>query len=278
MANPRHGCDVTGDGEPDNAFASSLPPLAAGLLNGILGEAIESGDLTLLLAFLGLDDPVGVSDDDFRIAWLQGMRAAALGQYVVDPASINPDDGSARTSIQCSADSGELACGPETIPLPLPLAIDVALEHGQLQGRTSVSGGAPARIEGGLLCGGIPVRLLAVFGAFLAEFVEIAEPCSGTEPAGLADLAIAGGTVDVMGLPLVFTATPPDLDLDGDGLEGFEIVDEGPAGCQPVVVACTDGDGTRIPGRGCYAHLAIADGFSAAFEFTAAAATLVPAP
>jgi hypothetical protein len=43
----------------------------------------------------------------------------------------------------------------------------------------------------------------------------------------------------------------------------------GPRGCQPVVTACIDGDGTRIEGRGCYNDPRIADGYSSALTFTA---------
>jgi hypothetical protein len=80
-----------------------------------------------------------------------------------------------------------------------------------------------------------------------------------------------------MSFPLTFNGTKPDLDLDADGLEGFEILEDGPSGCQPVVVACIDGDGTREEGRGCFSSAAIADGYSAAFTYTAERATLVPA-
>ena len=76
-----------------------------------------------------------------------------------------------------------------------------------------------------------------------------------------------------MSIPVRFSATAPDLDLDADGLEDF-VIDTGDGSCQPVVTACIDGDGTRIDGRSCYSSPEIADGYSAAFDFTAIRAQL----
>ncbi|MCA9572730.1 MAG: hypothetical protein KC656_33050, partial [Myxococcales bacterium] len=107
-------------------------------------------------------------------------------------------------------------------------------------------------------------------------------PCDGGTPAGLLDLFVGGGTAlaDLGGTltPFVVTPSAPDLDLDGDGLETFEVTSAGPPGCQPVVTGCTDGDGTPIPGRGCATDPRMADGYSTALTLHAVPATLVPAP
>ncbi len=79
------------------------------------------------------------------------------------------------------------------------------------------------------------------------------------------------GAVALFGL----RGTPPDVDLDGDGLEAFEVHRRGPAGCQPVITACIDGDGTRIEGRGCAVDARFEDGYSAALPFTAEPARIV---
>jgi len=89
--------------------------------------------------------------------------------------------------------------------------------------------------------------------------------CGGGAPPSFADLIIGGAVI----LP----PTPPDVDLDGDGLEAFELTRG--AGCQPVVTACIDGDGTRIEGRDCLLDSRIRDGLSIGMPFTAAPATIV---
>lgn len=283
------GCDLNGDGTVDNAFARALGILGSAL-GPLIEMAISSGDLTLLIGFLGLDDPLGANDDDLRVAWLQGGDAdgdvsnnfGGAGEFWVSADSINPD-GSPSTSVQSRIASNMLRGGPETIPLPLPIPIE--LQQGHVQGRTVADAGELYQIEDGLLCGGVPVSLLALLGGFLGGaggMLETDPPCDGGAPAGLVDLIIAGGqaTANFGGrmFPLTFAATAPDLDLDADGLEGFEIQRTGPEGCQPVVVACIDGDGTRIPGRDCYTSPQIGDGYSAAFTFSAIHATLVPQP
>ncbi|HEY8432206.1 MAG TPA: DUF4215 domain-containing protein [Sandaracinaceae bacterium] len=279
------GCDLNGDGTPDNAFQRALGVLAP-LLNTFIGMALEGGDISVLLGFLGLETP-WADDPDLRVAWLQGNDAdgdasnnfTGDGQFWVDPASIGAD-GSPVTSVQARLASNMLSGGPETIPLPLPIPIELNLYQGHVRGRI-VPGATPA-LEDGLLCGGVAVSLLAFLDGALGAFgggLETDPPCDGGAPAGLLDLIVAGGTASIAGIPLPpFRATPPDLDLDGDGLEGF-VIERGDGGdCQPVIVACIDGDRTRIDGRDCYARAEIGDGYSAAFDFAAIAATLVPAP
>ncbi len=271
------GCDLNGDGRVDNAFVRALGLLSA-VLNPLLGSSIESRDLNLLMNFLGLDDPLGANDPDLRVAWLTGGPIDA-STYFVDPNSLDID-GTPLTSLQSQIASNQLTGGPEDIPLPLPIPID--LRAGQIEGTTVADSGELFEIRDGLLCGGVPATLLALFGGFVGDMLETAPPCDGGEPAGLLDLIIGGGTANAnfggMSLPLMFRATRPDLDLDADGLETFEVQDSGPAGCQPVVTACIDGDGTRIEGRGCFSNPAIADGYSAAFNYTAQRTTLGPAP
>ena len=67
----------------------------------------------------------------------------------------------------------------------------------------------------------------------------------------------------------------PDVDLDGDGLESFEVTRTGPDGCQPVITACIDGDGTRIEGRDCVRNPGFVDGYSAGLTYTATRAEIV---
>jgi cysteine-rich repeat protein len=288
LANDRTGgCDLTGDGDPDNAFGRALGILAGEGLSFFLNQQIMMGNLILLLDFLGLDDVSGTNDSDFRIAWLLGQDVdgdATDNFSGMEPFAVNPSSlpgGAPATSIQSRVTASSLFGGPEDIPLPFGF-FDVRLEQGQVEGTTVASAGQLSQITEGQLCGGIPVNLLALLSGLAGGMLTFGAPCDGGAPANLLDVLIAGGTVNgnFGGFPIMImvSATRPDLDLDEDGLEGFEILASGPAGCQPVVSACIDGNGTRIDGRGCYSNPAIADGYSAAFDFTAIRAQLQPAP
>lgn len=282
IAGARAGCDLNGNGNPDNAFARALGFLTAAI--GPLIQTAIAGENSILLGFLGLDDPSGRNDDDLRVAWLFGEDADddrsnnlnGAGEFFVSPMALE-DDGSPITSVQSRVMGAALEGGPEDIPIPVGV-VPIELKQGHIQGTTVAAFGELYAIEDGLLCGGISTGLFSLIGAFAGMALETAPPCAGTEPAGILDLIVAGGTATAhlsdAPIPLQFTATPPDLDLDGDGLETFLIESDGPEGCQPVIIACIDGDGTREDGRNCAGNPAMADGYSAAFEFTAIHATI----
>jgi cysteine-rich repeat protein len=281
FADDNGGCDLNGDGTPDNAFIDALG-LAASFIGPMLSNQISSGNLILLMSMLGLDDPTGANDTDFRIAWMTGQDADAdtsnnfsgAGTFLVARDALN-DDNSPLTTVQSRVMSNALRGGPEDIPLPFGF-LPVELLGGQVQGTTVADAGELYEIEDGLLCGGIPLTLLSLLGGFVDGMFTTEPACDGGAQPGLVDVVMAGGTVtfnfDGMMIPVPFRATLPDLDLDEDGLEGFEITDGDD--CQAVVTSCTDGDGTVIDGRECYQSAGIGDGYSAAFTFTAIAAQL----
>ncbi len=268
------GCDYSGDGMPDNRFATSLGSALA-LINMFLGGGGPGGGgggggPNFLLSFLGLDDPTGVNDPSLRTAWLLGDADGA--GFTVDPTSLNADF-TPTTSLESTIAMRALNGGPEDLDLPIAF-LPITLERGMLSATTQQSGGELSGLEDGLICGGIPVQTMSFLSASMLEMfgggggfmIEIGDPCDGsTEDPTLADMMIGGGMIAILRL----RATSPDVDLDGDGLESFEVARTGPRGCQAVVTACIDGDGTRIEGRGCYDDPRIADGYSSALTFTA---------
>lgn len=265
------GCDYSGDGTPDNRFATALGS-ALGLINMFFGGGPGGGGggPTFLLSFMGLDDPAGIDDPALRSAWLLGDAAGA--GYTIDPTSLNGDL-TPTTSLESRILSRALSGGPEDLDLPIAF-LPITLEQGRLSATTTQAGGELTGLDDGLICGGIPTSLLSFLSASMLEMfgggggfmIEIGDPCDGsTEDPTLADMMIGGAMIAIIRL----RPTSPDVDLDGDGLESFEVARTGPRGCQPVVTACIDGDGTRIEGRGCYNDARIADGYSAALTFTA---------
>jgi cysteine-rich repeat protein len=283
----RGGCDFTGDGSPDNRFGDVLGVTAA-FVNTALSQEIVQGNMLILLAMLGLDPEDGASDDELRVGWMLGYDSngdhsddlSGDGELYVQYESLDTY-GMPETSIEGSIVDRALSAGPETLPLPFG-DFEIRLERAQMFGTTRAGDGRIAGITSGLVCGGIPIGLMSLIGDFLRNVggsITLAPPCGGGSPASLADLIVAGGLATIrlgdVELMLMFRAMPPDLDLDGDGLEVFDYTDVGAAGCQPVIDSCKDGDGTTIAGRFCYNRDGFLDGYSAAFEYEATGARFV---
>ncbi|MCS6857625.1 MAG: DUF4215 domain-containing protein [Sandaracinaceae bacterium] len=264
FAREEMGCDYTGDRRPDNRFAAALGS-ALPLLNRFLEGG---GRVSFILALLGLDDPAGRNDPELRSAWLFGQPSGA--GYLIDAASLDPEL-RPQTSIQSRIASSRLEGGPEDIELPIGF-LPVRLEQAFVRASTEERGGRLVGLREGMVCGAIPVPLLSFLSASMLEMlgsaggfrIEIGEPCDGSpEDPTFADMMIGGAMISIVRI----RPQSPDVDLDGDGLERFEVVSTGAPGCQPVVRACIDGNGTRIEGRYCYNDSRIADGFSAALQF-----------
>ena len=261
------GCDYSGDGRPDNSFAEALGPLID-LLNEQLVDSIGT-DIILLLSFLGLDDPRGVDDDSLTVAWLPGSMATSPGEYFADMAAFD-DEGNAVTTFESRLRSRMLSGGPEDVEIPLMFFLPLELRQGRISGTTDARGGTLSSLTDALLCGAVPISTFALLPLPPIGPLGDSPPCDGSEnPPNLADILIGG--LPIFGL----RGTQPDVDLDGDGLEAYEVDRRGPAGCQPVIINCFDGDGTVVPGRGCAMDAAFEDGFSTGLPFTASEATIV---
>jgi cysteine-rich repeat protein len=254
------GCDYSGDGVPDNAFGEGI-----GAVIGAIGGGGDLADmLTVLLNMRGLDDVMGITDPEVTAAWIPGEETKTAGEYLADPSAFDLM-GRPTITFEGSISMRMFAAGPEDIEIPV-FILPIEIRQAELAGTTRTTAGRLSHIDDGLLCGAVPLDLLAAFP--VPEGIPIVggmEPCDGTDPPSFADLIIGGA--------IVLPPTPPDVDIDGDGLEAFEVT--GGAGCQAVVTACIDGDGTRVEGRDCLLDPRIRDGLSAGLPFTAAPATIV---
>ena len=200
-----------------------------------------------------------------------------MGQFRVLMQSLNMD-GSPTTSLQSSIVMRALTGGPEDLELgigPLPLT----LRDAHLSGTTMTGpDGELFSLDGAQICGVVPLQPLSFLNETLVEglggpfMIDIPPACDGTmQPSTMVDWLVGGATIAIIRI----TPTNPDIDLDGDGLESFEVERDGAPGCQPVIVNCIDGDGTRIPGRDCYVDARIQDGYSAALQTDAVRAFIV---
>jgi len=278
------GCDYSGDGVPDNRFTEVLGPLVD-LVNGMFLEDAVGSDLILVMHALGLDDIQGRNDDSFTLGFSTGSDAdgnpdnnlSGSAEIVPETAAYDTD-GNPLTSFASTLMSRDLRGGPEDISIPI-FILPLDLAQSRLTGTTTASGGEWSEIEDGLLCGAFPMASAAfipnpleTFGGMIPGAGD-SEPCvEPSRQSTLADLMV-GGTPS--GFLIRLRGAQPDVDVDGDGLERFETVRTGPRGCQPVITACIDGDGTRVEGRDCIADIRFEDGWSAGLNYEAVRANLV---
>lgn len=277
-ASGRVGCDFSGDGQPDNAFAHALGN-ATGILNTAITNGISNGQFILQLGFVGLRDPLGTNEPNLRVGWMRGLDGDADPRNNQDPG--NPQNVSRATlgplglpmaNYQSVIARSHLDGGPEDILLDLPgpmgMGFTFHLAHSSLHGtltndgtRIATFGSLPTGTNDGTLCGAIVARDLASTQNFFGMLG------GGGGPAGTLLEAIAGGYTIMIPLIGGFTIGPqqPDVDLDGDGLE-YYVATPGSRGVQPRITACVDGDGTRIAGETCPSDPRMADGYTAAFQ------------
>lgn len=261
------GCDYSGDGRPDNQFAN-----AAGDALTLLNMFFGMGGPTFMMSFLGLDDPAAINDPSLRVAWLQAQDAGG-GTYRVDPGTLNPD-GTATTSVESSIVARMLDGGPEDLDFQVPF-LPLTLRDAYIRGTTVATAGEVSSITDGLVCGAVPLEpltfltesLIEGFGSMGGFMIDIPPPCDGsTDDSTMADWLVGGASIAIIRI----NPASPDVDLDSDGLETFEVDRPGSGeDCQPVIVACVDGDGTRVTGRDCIFDTRFADGYSAALQYTA---------
>jgi cysteine-rich repeat protein len=281
VADPEIGCDLNADGVPDNLFATALGRLM-GINNAQFESSIDAGVLLLLLPFYGLDDP---ADDDFFVMSVAAAidsdtdrdnNFTGMADLLANPDSLRPD-GLPRTPFPGVINGSMLDAGPFDASILLiinPVFPEtMVMRNAFMRGRVSGSGGTITALDEGQICGALPMNGLAAYGNPLRGVTgfEAVDGCDGQELTSFADVAVAGASV----LGLSTTPVQPDVDVDGDGLERFEVLRDGPAGCQPVVSACIDGDGTRVEGADCDLDPRFADGVSATFIFTAVSANII---
>lgn len=272
--NGRDGCDFSGDGRPDNAFARGLGP-AAGIFNTAITNGIGNGQLMIQLGFLALDDRLGVNDPDLRVGWLTGIDADDVSINNVHPG--NPQYVDARTldmlglplaNYQSSITMGLLDGGPEDIQLDLPgpggMPFRFHMTRSRLRGTLTHDAERITGLSEGVLCGAIPTRDIAM----LPNFFSFAGPGGGgsARMSSMLEAMVGGYRIQIpFGPALMIGPVQPDIDLDGDGLEYFEAT-PGDARTPPQITACIDGNGTRVTGRTCPLDRRFADAFSSAIR------------
>ncbi|MFW5876194.1 MAG: DUF4215 domain-containing protein [Myxococcota bacterium] len=276
IATSSRGCDMTGDGVLDNGFANTLGDTAVGAFNGAAIESlVPDGEITLLMPMLGLDDLSGQDDDALGLSLIPGEDTdddlsnnfEGEGEFTV-PADMVDADGVPEEAFDAAIEGGELMAGPADLDASAvgsALLFD-RLAQARVEATVTEAAGSAESVDG-LLCSVVSMNELHAMDFFFPLEVD---RCDG-EPGDPSLLDVLVGGAEIMGIEI--GPGSMDVDLDGDGLESFEVV--GGEDCLPSISACIDGDGTRIEGADCVNDERMADGMSLVLEFTSVRANIV---
>lgn len=238
IAGRGEGFDLNGDGKNDNALAS-----VGSLANKPLQEAVDKGDIVLLVEVANLDDPK--SDNDVTLNMYLGKPGTGPTDFTVDPSSLDANGCAVVTIPKAKANNGTVEGGPKDIALSITL------------------GGGPSQVN--LVAGRVKFTLApdlskatnGMIGGVIRpnSFDKIPDPLDSKNP----NRTLLDRLAE---LPLL----KMDIDLDKDGIEAI--------GKEGGDIVCTDGNKSKIPGRACVNDPKIADGYSAAIKAEATKATI----
>lgn len=282
-------CDLDGDGYGDSALGVALG-LAWTQLKTLVNQVLTAAPFNVLI-LQGTEDPTFASvDPDVRVAWVRGTDANGTqpnfdGNGTVRVQASSLVNGDPALSLLGSLAGNVLTAGPEDVSVPFYAGLDLVVKRARVIATPlTVMGTAPATTIGidplaGHLCGSVAVAPFSTLPSVLNYFSLPGIPTTSCDPTvatdaqiSLADLIVGGVQLDDF-VDIVYP-TQPDVDMDGDGLERYVVIDG--TACQSIIASCIDGDGTAIPGRNCVNDPRMADTISAAFDFTAVRTRLVP--
>ncbi len=277
--------DLDGDGTPDNKLAG-----ISALVPGPIADGLADGSLTLAVE---LFDRGGDPDACLKLALYRGACVGVSCSYVdavpdvisLDPASIGAGgEPHSRLRAMATTADGQITTGVGVVTITLPV-IDGA---GLPLPLTVLSGG------GALVGAGPTARLqdLRLYGVLQPGPLDALpsppiEQIGATPDDSVLDLMYANLFAPLLALPTVPSVAgcrAADVDVDGDGLEGF--CDEDTSDDLKRVTLCVDGDGTQIRDGDdgvprCTDAMVggvrrFRDGISAAFVLSTRPATIAP--
>jgi hypothetical protein len=248
--------DRDGDGTPDCAINRAWRPLLP-MLNGLFSAAIANGRILMALEAAGLCAPYAGSDPAVTLKLYPAIDVDG------DPTNNlcrEPGCGQVLARSRFVVDGQTRYRGPpepivdfvarSAFDHPLDIAIDAQtrpLTVRQLQLRCLL----PALLDelpSGVMCGVAPVSELAIVQLPICDAAPILCEQARLPP----DLSLAEY--------LAVLGEQPDVDLDGDGLERFEL--DG----NSRVLICYDGDGSVLGAKDCLQDPQMQDGYSLCFS------------
>ncbi len=270
-------CDFTGDGTPDYALRDVFHGLGTLLLE-LASTELRGPNL---LAMIGPGYERSSEREAFAWAAVEAESADA------DPESTFGGDGHIRLqgydlvdgryparTLVATRTGARIDAGPGPLRTTLTVWGAIAeLDWERARLRVTLDAIDDPRRAHVSMCAAMPIVQLAEELNLLTLLPAGGAPsCNQEVEPRLADVVAGGGVVFGGGR---IAKADLDVDIDRDGLEALVIDAEGSPGCQPVIVACVDGDGTRIDGGECVFDPRIADGYSTAFQVEAVRVTSV---
>jgi len=245
---------VTSSFCPNNAFGAAFVDAGLSALQAILDQRVANGSLSLLLAFRGLSDLSGTSNESLKLGLAYGAPSVAANYdgksdldwwYTPAPGQLD-SNGALSSSSTATLAAGVLNATPGTIQLPLLSEVPITLSSVKLRltiGATSeplassglapghlasehlrpglvsfASAGPPPGANPGQLCGNLGAASLAAVAIPAAFAIGGASQCSEGYAATRSLLALLVGGCTVSGDRLV-SATQPDQ-VDTSAPEG----------------------------------------------------------
>ena len=271
---PGLGCDLNGDGTPDNAFGTAPNDAARSLMTSFSNNDLHrNGGLLVNLAILtSLTDPAGRNDANFQLGWFLGQDLDASvannfneqDSFPIDRRSLS-GDGPLLSWLQASIANSTLAAHADRMELPLTISSQTANQPNFIlidkmslvdlvvtTEQTAV--GERIGSVAGRLCGAVHISSMS----------QLINSSGVGGPTYLDDVALG---VDYLNYHI--TPTQPDQDLDGDGLEHVMDTDG-----DLQIDLCIDGNGTQIIGTSCVTDPRIADGYSMSVQIQAVRALI----
>lgn len=250
LLGPGQGCDLDGDGAPDNAFGNALGAFVRDLVNDGLADAIVAGELNLLAAALDLDDRLGRNDASVEVALFSGMDAEAPFEGARGEAFTLPD-GAVEGDRPVNSLPGEiiataLRSGPGVLTPPSEaggFGGAFALHEARIDG-TLVADTGRRRVDrmiDGLFCGAIQASDLDRSPA-----PEMVPASCRSADTSLLDLLVLGCN---LGTTPLLVPTQPDIDVDHDGIGSGMLLSDTDG--DRVIDRCVLEDGTVLLGDDC---------------------------
>lgn len=244
------GCDLDGDGTPDEAINNALNETARSWISNWLTNDLPTEPAAVLWTFTSLDDPTAQSGS-FSLATLEGTDPAGRTDYFSGNAhfQVTPMGLDAQavpiSSLMVSSTTGQISnttAGTIILPYPLTTIFPFKFHRVHLEGTLTSDAQRPTELN--------ITRMCTAFAA--GSMMPVKSPITSTGASLLDTIALG----DVY-FGYRVTATPPDIDIDGDGLETF-FDDDG----NGRIDRCVDGNGTQILGESCPMDPRIADAYS----------------
>lgn len=248
--------DIDGDGDPDQAL--NVLSEQYQLLGYDFSEFVRSGAMLGLFEIAGIEQPYAGEDDAATLKIYKtkdadgdysnnACQGDGCGQFMATPDYIEDGQTIFRLGPGPIVDHRFRYSTDEVQELLIDVGEDMQLPFYKVRFEVVLPDTLDS-IPAGVACGAVP--------AWAADSIPMCSISGGT---GVDTEVCAEDST--LAFVVARLGAQPDIDLDGDGLETYDIDFSG------NVVRCHDGDGSVIEGAGCLRDPRITDGYSICASF-----------